>query len=215
MKREELKDILLADIGNTHIHIYNGKEVKHFTCDDAIEKYKDKSLYYISVNHQLLDSVEKIKIWQNIDSLIEIEREYKTMGVDRKALCLSYKNGIFVDAGSAITVDVVEEGKYVGGFILPGLKAYLISYSSISSSLDVTLDKSLILNELPTTTKEQISYGIIASIKALIEKHSNNKELYFTGGDGKFLSKYFDNALYDETLVFQGMLKVLKDNKIC
>jgi len=68
---------------------------------------------------------------------------------------------------------------------------------------------------LPLTTKEQISYGIIASIKALIEKQSEAKTLYFTGGDGKFLSTFFDDALYDETLVFQGILKTIKDKKIC
>jgi len=77
------------------------------------------------------------------------------------------------------------------------------------------LDEKLSLGTLPLTTKEQISYGIIASIKALIEKHSHGKSLYFTGGDGKFLSTFFDDALYDETLVFQGMIKTIKDKKLC
>ena len=45
------------------------------------------------------------------------------MGVDRRALCLSHENGIFVDAGSAITVDVVEEGRYQGGYIFPGFES--------------------------------------------------------------------------------------------
>ncbi len=207
--------MLLADIGNTHFHIYNGKEVEHLSYDNAIEKYANKEMCYISVKHTLGEKIEHIKSWKNISSSMGIEGEYETMGVDRKALCLSHKNGIFVDAGSAINVDVVEAGKYMGGFILPGLKAYLQSYKSISPVLDISLDIALKLEELPTTTKEQISYGIIASIKALIEKHSKGKTLYFTGGDGKFLSSYFDNALYDETLVFQGIQKAIKDKKIC
>ena len=210
-----MTNILLADIGNTHFHIYNGQEVEHLSYDDAIEKYANKEMCYISVKHILEEKIAKIKSWKNISSSVQIEGEYETMGVDRKALCLSHKNGIFVDAGSAITVDVVEEGRYVGGFILPGIKAYLQSYKSISPVLDSSLDIALKLEELPTTTKEQISYGIIASIKALIEKHSKGKTLYFTGGDGKFLSSYFDNALYDETLVFQGIQKAIKDKKIC
>ena len=207
--------MLLADIGNTHFHIYDGTTVEHLAYDDAIEKYAKKEMCYISVKHALGEKIEDVKSWKNISSTMRIEGEYKTMGVDRKALCLSYDNGVFVDAGSAITVDVVEEGRYMGGFILPGLKAYLQSYKSISPALDTTLDKSLTLDALPTTTKEQISYGIIASIKALIDKHSDGKKLYFTGGDGKFLSSYFDNALYDETLVFQGIQKAIKDKKIC
>ena len=212
---ELMHNILLADIGNTHFHIYNGKEVEHLSYDDAIEKYANNEMCYISVKHTLGEKIEYIKSWKNISSSIGIEGEYETMGVDRKALCLSHEDGIFVDAGSAITVDVVEAGRYVGGFILPGIKAYLQSYKSISPVLDISLDIALKLEELPTTTKEQISYGIIASIKALIEQHSKGKTLYFTGGDGKFLSNYFDNALYDETFVFQGMMKAIKDKKIC
>jgi len=202
---------LLADIGNTHFHVYDGKEVEHLSYEDAIVKYADKALQYISVKHQLEDKITKIKNWKNISSLMQLEGEYETMGVDRKALCLSHADGLFVDAGSAITVDVVRDGRYVGGFILPGLKAYIQSYKSISLALDTDLSKTLTLEHLPSTTKEQISYGIIASIKALIDKHTETNTLYFTGGDGKFLSNYFDNAIYDETLVFQGILKTIKD----
>ena len=211
--------MILADIGNSYFHIYDGEKIEHLTYEDAIDKYGDEALYYITVKHQLTSQIEEIKKWKNISSSVKIVGEYDTMGVDRKALCLSHKNGIFVDAGSAITVDVVEDGIYMGGFILPGLKAYLESYKSISSALDVDLSEELnltyLLAHLPTTTKEQISYGIIASIKALIDKHSdgknsNNRKLYFTGGDGKFLSQYFEEAVYDQMLVFDGMRKVIE-----
>jgi len=206
---------LLVDIGNTYCHIYDGEKVVHLLYDEAIEKYCDTSLYYISVKHDLEHKITQITQWQNISDSISIDGGYETMGVDRKALCLSHKNGVFVDAGSAITVDVVEGGVYVGGFILPGLRAYVQSYRGISSALDVDLDEKIVLDRLPSTTKEQISYGIIASIKVLIDKQTKAKKLYFTGGDGKFLSTFFESAVYDETLVFQGMMKAIKDKKIC
>ncbi len=205
-----MNNILLADIGNTHFHIYDGKKVEHLTYADAMEKYREKELLYITVKHQLSSQIEEIKNWKNISSFVKIEGEYKTMGVDRKALCLSHKNGVFVDAGSAITVDVVMDGIYVGGYIFPGIKAMLKSYKAISPVLDVELNETISLEQLPTTTKDGISYGIIASIKSLLDKHSNGKTLYFTGGDGKFLSTFFKDAIYDETLVFQGILKTLK-----
>jgi type III pantothenate kinase len=212
--------ILLADIGNTYFHIYDGEGVKHLSYDDAISNYATIKMQYISVKSQLDKRIEEIKVWENISSVMKIEGEYDTMGIDRKALCLSRENGLFIDAGSAITVDVVENGTYIGGFILPGLKAYIESYKTISPALETSLSKDLKLEQLPTTTKEQISYGIIASIKALIDKHSEAKTLYFTGGDGKFLSTFFDDAVYDETLVFEGMqkalkMKTIKDNKKC
>lgn len=204
-------NVLLADIGNTYFHIYDGTKIVHLKYSDAIERYKDERIFYISVKHELSDEIENIKKWKNVSSLMQIEGAYDTMGIDRKALCLSHHNGLFVDAGSAITVDVVKEGKYMGGFILPGLKAYIQAYKMISPALDTSLKQELRLENLATTTKEQISYGIIASIKALIDKHSDGKKLYFTGGDGEFLSSFFKDANYDEMLVFYGMQKAINN----
>jgi len=202
---------LLADIGNSYFHIYNGLTVEHLNYDDAIQKYKDTPLKYISVNQKIEAKIGDIEVWENLSSSMVIEGQYDTMGVDRKALCLSHGEGVFIDAGSAITVDIVVKGKYVGGFILPGLKAYINSYKAISPILDIVLNKELLLGSLPGTTKDGISYGIIASIKALIDKHSDGKKLYFTGGDGEFLSSFFEDAMYDEMLVFNGMQQAIKN----
>ncbi|KYJ87085.1 type III pantothenate kinase [Sulfurovum riftiae] len=202
--------MLLADIGNTHFHIYDGKKVEHLPYAEAIGKYRGKSLQYISVNRDIEKQIGCIEGWKNVSDFMYIPGEYDTMGVDRKALCLSHDNGVFVDAGSAITVDVMERGIYKGGYIFPGIKAMLESYRRISPALEVPLDEHIDLTRLPLTTKGQISYGIIASIKALIEKHKDKKRLYFTGGDGKLLAGFFRDAIYDETLVFKGMMHTLQ-----
>ncbi len=207
--------MLLADIGNTHFHIYNGKNVEHLSYENAIAKYKSEALYYISVKQELNDEISSIAHWKNISKKMILEGDYETMGVDRKALCLSHKDGVFVDAGSAITVDVMEEGIYQGGYIFPGINAMLKSYKSISPVLNTELNEMISLEQLPTTTKDGISYGIIASIKALIDKHAHMQKLYFTGGDGKLLSTFFKEAIYDEMLVFNGMQQALKDRKRC
>jgi len=215
MRREVLNSVLLADIGNTHFHIYNGKAVEHLSYAEAIDRYRSQALCYISVKHQLSSEIEQIGMWKNISSFIKIKNEYETMGADRKALCSSHATGIFIDAGSAITVDVMEEGVYRGGYIFPGLKAMLNAYAGISPVLDMELNRKISLKQLPTTTKDGISYGIIASIKALIDKHRHGSKLYFTGGDGKFLSTFFENSVYSELLVFEGIREALKDKKIC
>ena len=210
-----IANILLADIGNTHFHIFDGKSVKHLSYDEAIEQYHSQKLYYITVKHQLIQEMQDISQWKNISSFVYIEEEYETMGVDRKALCLSHQNGIFIDAGSAITLDVVENEIYRGGFILLGIKAYLKGYETISLALKTELNENIDLNRLPKTTKDGISYGIIASIKEIVSKHKRGKKLYFTGGDGAFLSTFFEDAIYDEMLVFKGIKKALKEKKIC
>jgi len=203
--------VLLADIGNSRIHIYDGKNVVHLSHQEAIKQYADKQLKYITVKHQLKEQLDGLENWEDVSDLMRIENEYSTMGIDRKALCLSHRNGIFVSAGSAITVDVVEEGVYRGGFLLPGLEAYINAYATISPALKTELNLKLSLDVLPKTTKDGISFGIIASIKMLIEKYQSDKKLYISGGDGQFLSRFFDNALFDETLIFQGMKNILKE----
>lgn len=208
-------NVLLADIGNTHFHIYNGTFVEHLSYEDAIVKYGNTPLSYISVKHALNHTIESMALWKNISKAIQLNGEYETMGVDRKALCLSYEEGIFVDAGSAITVDVMHEGQYRGGFIIPGVQAMLQAYAQISPALVTEFNANVSLEHLPTTTKDGISYGIIAPIKTLIDRHREGKKLYITGGDGKLLSHFFQDAMYDEALVFYGMQKAMKEIQIC
>jgi len=207
--------LLLADIGNTHFHICNAETIEHLSYEEAVSKYSKEKLSYICVNQALENVIAKITSWKNISEQVQLEGAYETMGVDRRALCLSHEEGVFVDAGSAITVDIMEDGRYTGGFILPGFKAMLQAYRAISPILETQLDETVSLERLPVTTKDGISYGIIASIKSLIDKHSDGKKLYFTGGDGKFLSGFFAEAIYDEMLIFDGMRKVIKESERC
>ena len=191
------------------MHILDQGKILHLKHDEAIDQYKDRELCYISVSHRLDQKIAEIKNWENIGSKVVLKDAYETMGVDRRALCLSRQDGLFIDAGSAITVDIVKDGIYQGGFILPGIKAYLESYRRISPALDIRINQAIALDKLPLTTKDGISYGIIASIKALIDQHRDDQTLYFTGGDGAFLSRFFEDAIYDESLVFQGMMQAL------
>jgi len=206
-------DVILLDIGNTNFHISNGETIEHLSYQETIDRYEDITLFYISVNHRLSYQISSMDNWIDISSMVRLKGEYEGMGVDRKALCLSRNSGIFVDAGSAITVDFVRDGVYRGGYILAGLKASLDTYRAISPILNIELNQNISLDRLPKTTKDGISYGIVASIKALIDRDSSEEDLYFTGGDGEFLSSFFDRAIYDDSLVFDGMRKVIEGIK--
>jgi len=203
--------VLIADIGNSRVHIYNGNRVIHLTHQEAIDKYTKEKIYYIIVKHQLKSKFNSLENWIDISDKIKLPNSYSTMGVDRKALCLSHRDGIFVSAGTAITVDVVKSGIYQGGFLLLGIRAYLKAYANISPALKTELNRDISINTLPQTTKDGISYGIIASIKMLIEKSQNNKQLYISGGDGELITSFFDSAIFDEKLIFEGIQNALKD----
>jgi len=109
------EEVLLADIGNTHLHLYDGRDVTHLFHREALEKYAEEPLRYISVKHSMEKMIVTETNWRDISSLVVLEGAYDTMGVDRRALCLSHRNGLFVDAGSAITVDLMEGGSIGAG----------------------------------------------------------------------------------------------------
>ena len=209
MKHKKSHYHLLADIGNTRMHLFDGKSVIHLSVDEAIGRYAAQKVYYISVNHAVQARIQEETQWENISNKVHLLGEYETMGVDRRALCLSHDDGIFIDAGSAITVDKVCGGYYEGGWIMPGLEAMRRAYASISPVLDIVPDTTVELMRLPRTTAQQISYGIIAPIKALVERESGDLPIYVTGGDGARIASLFSDAIFDESLIFRGLKRAM------
>jgi type III pantothenate kinase len=205
--------MILADIGNRHAHVWVDGNVVHLSVSDAIESFASKKLYYISVNEYHKQELSKISSWVDISGIMTIPGEYDGLGVDRKALCLSREDGVYVDAGSAITVDLVKDGHYQGGFILPGIHAYMKAFSTIAPVLDIELNENIDIDVLPRDTRSGVSYGVITSVVFPIEKLSEGGQIYITGGSGKLLSKYFEKALFSEMLLFEGMSKIIKGIK--
>lgn len=201
--------MILLDVGNTRAHLWIDGAVEHLPVDEAIARYHARRIHYINVNPHHADALSAVAGWVDMDEILHLPGDYSTMGVDRRALCLAHEEGIFIDAGSAITVDRVVGGHYQGGFILPGLSAYHRMYASISPVLDVPLEP-VTLDALPTTTRDSVNFGTIAPIIAIINTIRDSLPLYITGGDGQTIAGYFDDATHDETLVFQGMQNALK-----
>lgn len=117
-----------------------------------------------------------------------------------------------VDSGSAITIDIMQEGIHLGGYILPGIDSYRRFFHSIAQVLRVDFNLGVSLDSLPQNTRDATSYGCLKSIILTIKEVAKDNYIYFTGGDGKFLSRFFENSIYDNTLVFKGMLKAIEDN---
>lgn len=206
----------LCDVGNTYLHFKTPSLLCRQKSDSLDAKFIQslETVYYISVskdNESKLLSLCPKAI--DISNLIHIPTQYQGLGVDRKAACLSVKDGVVVDAGSAITIDVMEDGKHLGGYILPGIFSYITAYSSISEALR----KPLLFHTpklFPQNTQEAISYAIFESIIELIKKVSQGKRIIFTGGDGKYFCQFFEQSIYDETLIFRGMEISMQQNQL-
>jgi len=204
--------MILADVGNTHVHIYEEGRILHLELEDALDAFGERIVHYICVNDEAKRRIVAESYWRDVSDRMQLPGSYPGMGADRRALCLSRGDALYLDAGSALTVDRVRGGVYEGGMILPGLHAYRRALASVSSVLDQEPDSSRPSPELPKGTLRQLSYGIIAPICREIEHLREGLPLFVTGGDGRIVASWFEEAIYDEALVFEGMIHALKMN---
>ncbi|PAF41523.1 type III pantothenate kinase [Helicobacter sp. 11S02596-1] len=198
--------MILCDIGNTYIHFCDKYRIWKNLPTNIDKKNLQADIYYISVNPENEKKLLKAhKNSYNIAKIIELDTPYEGLGVDRKAACLGIDDGVIVDAGSAITIDIMHAGRHRGGYILPGLASYFRAYKQISPALDKQINFGISLDEIPLDTQTAISFGTLKSIVSCIKETIGGKKAYFTGGDGKFLAKFFEQSIYNEMLVFNGM----------
>ena len=204
--------MILCDIGNTSIKILENSFIKKYYKDEKIPKFNDE-IFYISVNEKKEQEFLKINPnAKNLKEFINFQTSYKGMGVDRVVASLFHENAIIVDAGSAITVDIIEDSNHIGGFILLGLNSIKKAYEDISPKLDFEFEKNINLDKIPLQTKDAISYATLKSIILPIIEICNNKNIIFTGGDGEFLSQFFKNSQYKEDLIFENMKRIIDAN---
>lgn len=204
--------MILCDIGNTTYHfLVNGKHKKYFL-DEKVPKF-DEELYFVSVNEKATKKLlKKNPQAKNIKDILKFETIYQGLGIDRAVACSFQQNAVIVDAGSAITVDIIEDGIHMGGFILLGLRRFMKSYPKISKKLKFDFEKNINLDKIPLQTKDAITYAMMKSIILPIKEVSLNKNIIFTGGDGELLSKYFENSQYKKDLIFENMKRMIDAN---
>ncbi|MEA3289655.1 MAG: type III pantothenate kinase [Campylobacterota bacterium] len=210
----------LCDIGNSTFHFKQGKKDFKISVDKNIKHLptiKGK-IYYTSVNNKGTKKLlKKYPDALNIETIVKFKTKYQGMGIDRKIVCSYIQNGIIIDVGSAITVDIMDNGKHKGGIIIPGFNAYKKIYPQISKKLSFIFKNDINLDKIPLNTQDAINYPIIGSIvsqiKSIHEKYE--KTIYFTGEDSKVLLKYFKNIdiKYKKNLIFNSMKSIIKQKE--
>ena len=201
--------MILCDIGNTFLHFYYRGRVWKENRNNLSQKDLNEVVIYISVNQESTRSLLLSHPYCfDLTPYMSLDTNYKGLGIDRIAACNAISAGVIIDAGSAITLDVMHGGLHLGGCILPGIAQMQKSFKSIPI-LDCGINLSVPLDTFPQNTKDAVSYGVLKPIMLLIENFSKNKKIYFTGGDGKFLSRFFENAIYDDLLIFKGMQNII------
>ena len=207
--------MLLCDIGNTSYHFLESErqykqDVKNFDAASV----KD-NVYYICVNKSLHGKLQSLPNWIDLAKYIDKEKYYPTMGIDRIFAVEAVENGVIIDAGSAVTVDVVKEGVFQGGFIYPGMKAMQKTYTNISPSLAYSFNFECDLDIMPKNSRDAISYGYLKTLYCEVMSHQ--LPIILTGGDASEFKKIFADAKVDTALIFNSMKKIIKENedKLC
>ncbi len=205
--------MLLCDIGNSSFHFLDdNKDFKRDVSTFDPSTIKER-VYYISVNSHVQSIVENLDNWIDLKYSIDKSYYYETMGIDRIFACEAIDSGIIVDVGSAITVDLVEDGIFQGGFIYPGLLAMNKTYENISPSLAYSFNFELDLDKMPKNSRDAMSYGYLKIFYS--EVVSYGKDIFLTGGDANKFALIFPNAKVDKLLIFNGMKKIMKKAEIC
>jgi len=211
--------MILCDIGNTTYHFrVNKKSFKISTVKflKDLPVYTD-TIYFISVNNRATkEFLKKYPLAINLKTIIDFKTAYEGMGIDRQVVCHYIKDGIIVDLGSAVTVDIMKKGKHKGGFILPGVEAYKSIYPNISKKLSFDFEKNTNLDKIPLTTNDAINYAIFSAITLpIIKEYEKYKtKVYFTGGDKDLLKSYFVDipVKYKKNMIFSSMKKIIKES---
>jgi type III pantothenate kinase len=203
--------MLLLDIGNTNIKCYDDGKIEVIKADKEVTFPKEK-FYYICVNSHYHDRLKALPQAIDLAPYVTLKTDYKGLGVDRAVVSKAVRNGVIVDAGSAITVDVMRDGIHQGGFITLGLYTFQQSFATISDALIYEIDEKIDLKSLPQNTEDALNFATFQAVVCAIEKVQGDLPLLFCGGDGKKLMGFFKDAIYHDSLVFEGMKEVIKES---
>jgi type III pantothenate kinase len=238
---EQLKDsekILYIDIGNSMIKVKSFQDAKwinllhiphkdvhlledHFSKND----FRDANVILCSVVKELSTKIHDIfstvKIYSlNIQDISLEKLDYETpetLGIDRYLACLGacYKSGavIVIDAGTACTIDYMDENKvFRGGVIMPGLRILENGLQQFAPALP-PVERSIPDKWPGKSTIKSLQWGITGvfmdAINKALDRYHNEYgsfSLWLTGGDAQLIKNHIDrSASIDSNLVFEGM----------
>ncbi len=243
MTLNKVQNFIAIDVGNSLIKtfIINGNEHIYKQADnwDSIKKEIHEYLktdYHViisQVNSIFMDDIRntfkqnKFLILNNTTPL-PIKNNYKTpetLGYDRIAAAVGAFEHfptspcLIIDAGTAITVDLMYESSFMGGCISPGIEMRFRALHQFTNKLPL-LTKSTNFDYPGKSTEESIYNGVIQGVVFELEKRIEdfqksypNGKIIITGGDGFYLVKLIKKTIFAEPeLVLKGLINILKYN---
>ena len=144
----------------------------------------------------------------------------ETVGPDRlctaaAVACEGVTDAIIIDAGTAVTVDILAGGTFAGGAIMPGLDMMLRSLSESTSALPLIRIEPRTVTATPgRDTVSAIRAGVLGAYRGgvgrlldlSIEQFADLPPVFLTGGDAGHLADTLSPApRHYPDLVLQGL----------
>ena len=221
---------LILDIGNSRVkgYLFDRERIVHKekTSGEAVSLVKDllsrfpETQYGISVSTRKQDSYLSDICRQRLSKYIELGSDTPlpinnlyhtpdTLGYDRIAGVVEAharypeKNVLVIDAGTAITYDLVTaKGEFAGGNISPGLDMRFKALATFADKLPL-VNREEIYPLIGKSTQEAIvtgvEMGILAEVEGIIErfkKDFNKLQVIITGGDAFFFDKKLKSSIF-------------------
>lgn len=185
--------------------------------DSELTRYlKQRVSFYIEFSHR---------------TAIPLKNLYKTpetLGKDRLAGMVAANNMfpaanvLVIDAGTAITYDLVNENKeYLGGNISPGLSMRFKALHQFTNKLPL-IGMSGETPAYGRSTEEAIRSGVVRGMVFEVEGYINelrkeykNLEIILTGGDSILFVRKLKNTIFvDQNLILKGLNRIILYNVI-
>ena len=172
--------------------------------------------------------VERVLLFVPAHTPIPIKNGYhtpNTLGADRLAAAVGawamspQSDVMVVDFGTAITIDYVVKGEFLGGNISPGVTTRFRALADYTACLPLCEPTEDVL-EYGRTTREALEQGVMRGVEHEIQgyidgfsKKNGKKCIIFTGGEAKYFVKRIKNTIFaDCEPVFFGLNAILEYN---
>jgi len=238
---------LIIDIGNTRtkIALFNQHDLMFSV---AIEQLTVDHLKMLKDEHPqltqaILSSVKPVDdeilkyLSENFDVFIELDHQTElpienlyqtpeTLGKDRLAAAVGAnelfpdQNLLIIDAGTAITYDLVsEKNQFLGGNISPGLQMRFKALNHFTGKLPL-VSYSDEFQTIGKNTTDAIRSGVqngilyeIAQTIELFNKNYQNLQIVMTGGDSIFFDKKLNYSIFVHfNITLIGLNRILEHN---
>ena len=238
---------LIVDIGNSRakIVVVEGANILYNTVAEcvSVDIVEGLMAQYSGITHAIISTtrgdgesvktllsgyIGEVVLFTPATTPIPIANHYhtpNTLGADRLAAAVGawamYPDSdiMVVDFGTAITIDYVVGGAFVGGNISPGVSTRFRSLNDYTACLPLCEPTEVVL-EYGRTTREAIEQGVMRGVEHEIRgyveafsKENGKKRIIFTGGDAKYFVKRIKNTIFaDCEPVILGLTTILEYN---